>query len=134
MNKQSSWERAVQQYEAANHFLNVTFPSLQDPKLFMGIINNIFSSLEAGMDTIIIHQNKLVPKKFSEKLEILRYMVPHDYLNLMLNLKTVIEYHKKSPIEFRRRGAFVICDKEYEVRSLKVSRELSWIGKRFNRK
>ena len=127
-----SWQKANQQYEAAKHFLNVTFPSLQDPKLFIAIINNIFSSLEAGIETILAHEHQqgLVPKiegEFSEKLQLFRNNslernnIAHDYLHLMVDLKKVIEAHKKSPIEFRRKGAFVICDEGYESRSLTIT-------------
>ena len=68
MDKYSSWKRATEQFYAAEHFLNVTYHSLQEPKLFIGIIYNIFSSLEAGMDTILSHYK--VPKtSFLEKVK-----------------------------------------------------------------
>ncbi|MDP3734224.1 MAG: hypothetical protein Q8R37_03265 [Nanoarchaeota archaeon] len=129
---QSSWKKAVKHYDAAEYFLNVTYPSLKDPILFIGIITNIFSSLEAAMDSVLIHgQNQgMVPKgatTFLEKLRVFRsrsaqqHAIPHEYLHLMADIKNVLDFHKKSPIEFRRKGTFFICAKEYEIQSLTIT-------------
>lgn len=128
----ASWKKAVKHYDAAEYFLNVTYPSLKDPILFIGIITNIFSSMEAAMDSVLIHgQNQgMVPKgatTFLEKLRLFRsrsapqHSIPHEYLHRMADLKNVLDFHKKSPIEFRRKGTFVICAQEYEVQSLTVT-------------
>lgn len=137
---QASWKKAVKHYDAAEYFLNVTFPSLKDPILFIGIITNIFSSLEAAMDSVLLHgQNQgMVPKgatTFLEKLRIFRsrsvqqHDIPHEYLHLMTDIKNVLDVHKRSPIEFRRKGTFVICAKEYEVQSLTITDMRSYLFK-----
>lgn len=121
--------QAQQQYDGAFHLLNVTFPSIKDPKLFLGVINNIFTSLEKSMEAILTHEQQKclvpnVPLTFLEKFRVFRdnslerNEIPHVYLNLMTEMKSVIELHKKSPIEFRRGGGFVICNHNYEVRAL----------------
>jgi len=126
-----SKEKAIQQYDAAFHLLNVTFPLVRDPKLLIGVINNIFSSLEYSMDTILEHERQLklvppYPENFQSKLNIFRYRsmkrnnVPNPIVNLMMELRELLDLHKRSPMEFQRGNRFVICSKDYRLKVISI--------------
>ena len=124
-------EKARQQYEAAFHLLHVTFPLVKDSKLLLGVVNNIFSSLEYSMSAILNYERQLhlVPHyfdNFQSKLNLFRYKsvrrnnIPMETVNLMMELKALLELHKKSPMEFQRGGRLVICSQDYHLRTLSI--------------
>jgi hypothetical protein len=137
-------EKARQQYDSAFHLLNVTFPLVKDPKLLMGIIYNIFSSMEYSMDAILNYEKqlRLVPQHsnvFQSKFNIFRLKsvrrnnIPGRIITQMMEVKELIELHKQSPTEFQRGNRFVICTKDYRMKviSLKDIRNQLDIVKEF---
>ena len=121
--------KALQQYDAAFHLLNVTFPLVNDPKLLIGVVHNIFSSMEASMGAIMAYERKLhlIPPyydNFESKFNLFRHKtVPRNNISSQLveslgKLKELLDLHKKSPMEFQRGQKFVICTKEFQMQSL----------------
>lgn len=124
-------EKALQQYEAAFHLLHVTFPLVKDPKLLMGVVHNIFSSLEYSMGAILDYERQLhlVPHyfdNFQSKINLFRLRsvrrnnIPMETVNLMLELRDILELHKISPMEFQRGNRLVICNKDYLLKTLSI--------------
>ena len=54
-----SKQKVFQQYDTAFHLLKVTFPLVKDQKLLMGVIHNLFTSLELCMDAILRYEREL---------------------------------------------------------------------------
>ena len=125
-------EDARKQYEMAHHLLNVTFPSIQDPKIFIGVLHSIHDSLENSAKAFL--KSHKVP---NYNIQLLRQCIKEQgisqkYVNLMNDLRKIVELHKRSPIEFRRRGAFILCSKEYEIKTITLhdlSEHLNTAGK-----
>jgi len=128
---EDSLSKAMFQYDAAFHLLNVTYPLINDPKLLPGILTNIFLSFEAGMDAILQfeRQRKLVPSysdNFQSKFNMFRYKpvqrykIPLEYVALIQNIKEMLDLHKKSPMEFQRGNKFVMCDRNYRIQSVSI--------------
>ena len=122
----SSRTKAVQMYDAAFHLLKVTFPMVKDPKLLIGVVSNISTSMEHSMDTILAfeRQLKLVPiygNTFQNKFNLFRSKsvrrnnVPMPVILAMMEMREMLEAHKKSPIEFQRGNRFVICNQDYQM-------------------
>ena len=139
-----SREKAIQQYEAAWHLLNVTFPSVKDPHLLLGIIGNLAVSLEHAMDAILAFERELqlVPaysNDFQNKFNTFRSKsmrrnnIAPEYLDLMLELRGIMESHQKSPIEFQRHDRFVVASKDYQLQFVtsKVVRDYANQAKSF---
>ena len=124
---------AIQQYDAAFHLLKVTFPVAKDPKLLIGVINNIFQSLEYSMEAILGFERhlKLVPPysdNFQSKFNMFRYKcvkrndVPISVINLVMELRDLLDLHKRSPMEFQRGNKFVICNREYGMKIISIGK------------
>jgi len=131
LDSQTSLNKAIRQYKAAHHFLNVTFPLIKDPKIFPGILINIFSSLKYSIEAILHHERQLllVPKftnEFQNRFNIFRYKsakryrIKKKYLELIIKLQEIIELHKKSPFVFQRGNRFVICGKNYRLQVITI--------------
>ena len=126
---QEARKKAQQHFDAAQHFLFNTYPVLKDPKLLLGIVTNIASSVEAAMDAILIKgkMEEKVPsygKNFLHRYStfcthaVQNYNIDKTYTSLILDLNKVAELHKKSPVEFPRGNRFIICSNSYDLTSL----------------
>jgi len=133
-------KRAQQQYDAAFYLLTVTFPTAKDPKLLMGVLYNIFSSLESTMETILLYERELhlVPTfhtSFRGKLTMFcskslkRNKIPPEMVTLMTHLNNILELHKKSPIEFQRDNRLIICSNDYELTPISLHNLREYLSK-----
>ena len=125
-------DNATQKYEGARHLLNVTFPTVKDPKLLLGVIDNLVCSMEHSIEAILIYERLLrfVPvysndpksqfNMFRQK-SMHRNNISPEYVNLYLELKDILELHKKSPMAFQRGNKFVICNKDYMLKTLSIN-------------
>ncbi len=129
---QESRARAYQQYDAAFHLLKVTFPLVRDPKLLIGVVHNLFSAAEAGIDAILAYERelRLVPAyqdNFQSKFTIFQYKsarrnkTPAQVITMIWELKGILEAHRASPMEFQRGSRLVICGKNYRLTSLALN-------------
>jgi hypothetical protein len=131
-------------YDAAFHLLKVTYPMVKDPRLLIGILDNIFGSLEGAMDAILVYEQKvklIQPYKddFKNRFYVFRDKsvrhqdMPREGVDLILRMKNILDLHKKSPMEFKRGGKMVICSSNYDVEmiTLQDAREYLEITRRF---
>ena len=124
-------DNAIQKYEGARHLLQVTFPMVKDPKLLLGVIHNISSSLESSMDAILAYERllRLVPiysSNYQSKFNLFRMRsvrrnkISPEVIHLMSELRYILDLHKKSPMEFQRGNRFVICNKDYQLKVISL--------------
>ncbi len=122
-------DQALQQYNIAQHLLKVTFPLIKDPKLLIGINQNIFSSMNLVTDSILLSERQLgvipvysktFPGKFNtfQLKSVKRNKIPIKITKLVQELYELLEEHKKSPIEFKRGKQYIICDNKYKMNIL----------------
>jgi len=127
-----SLETAKFKYDSAFHLLNVTYPMVEDPKLFLGVINNLRLSLEAGMDAILQYERQLhlvphyVETDFQSKFNLFRSKsvkrnnIPQKFVDLMMHLQQLEEQYKQSSVSFQRGNRYLIATKNYEIQSLSL--------------
>jgi len=125
-------EKAVRYLKNADHMFTQTYRSIKEPKLLLAVLESLFLSLTNAMTAILCHERQrreISPfhdsfeSKFNVfKMEIARkYFIHQDYINLILDIKNAIAMHSKSPVEFSRKGKFVICTSQYETKELTES-------------
>jgi len=132
--------KAKRNLQIADHLLTQTYPLVKDPSLFLAVLENIYSSLTNSVDSLIFfeRENKTIPPfhdSFESKLNLfkLKLMSKHnisqDYLTLLLDVKELLNNHKKSPVEFSRNDTFVICSEKYDINKISVSQIKKFISK-----
>ncbi len=110
----------------ADHMVYVTYPLINDPKLIIVIIEHLYHALLNALNALIkyeYHQKRLyyMPQTLTETVRLLRDQLMDDYrFSLHIpaifdELHRLIEFRKKSPIEFVRKANFVICDTNYST-------------------
>ncbi len=122
-------QEAKKKISLADHMLSVTYPLVQDSKLLLAVLENIFLALTHTMATLLYYERmyKRVPpffdtfeskyRLFSEKC-VPRYALEEDYLHFLRDIKEILMAHKRSPIEFSRKDQFVICSEDYQLKIL----------------
>ncbi len=119
--------RALQKLKVADHMLTMTYPLVEDPKILVSVLENV----QQSMDDVI--HNKLLKARQEKKIPLYsdteqgRFSAFMEYLAKNYSKKTIqhikevyetLQEHKKSPVEFRRKKTFVICDEQYQTKTL----------------
>ena len=132
--------KSKKKFQLADHMLNVTYPLIQDTKLLLPIIENIFLSMANAMVAVLYldRKYKKVPPfidTFEAKFNVFkeycanRHGVDKSYIADMHEIKTIIMERKKSPLEFVRKDRFVICNENYKLRTLSIADIRSYLSK-----
>jgi len=127
-------------FKAADHLTYMTFPLIRDMKLLITIVENIYSSASNCMDAFLEYDRlykRIGPysDNFEARFDILknkssfRYDVPKDILDMMLELKTLVSSHKKSPMEFIRKDQLVICSSDYKMKTVGIEKIKEYLVK-----
>ena len=123
----TSYKSAVLQHDTAFHLLNVTYPLIKDPKLLLGIVNNISASMQYAMEAILAHERELklissYPSAFEGKFNIFRYRcvqrnkISQNTVRTLQEVREILELHKKSPTEFQRGERLVLSTGDYHLK------------------
>ena len=128
---QEAREQALKSVKVADHMLYVTYPVLQDPKLLVSILDNVFLGLTSAMTAVLWHERflKRIPPfndTFESKFNLFRakiapgYKIAKKYAEFMREIQEIIVTHRKSKVEFRRKDSFIICQDDYSTISVTV--------------
>lgn len=137
---QVSREIAKEKIKLADHMLYSTFPMVKDPRLLVGVMNNIFLALTNAMSSVLYYDRlfKRIPDfkdDFNNKFNVFKQNVVRrrnidtEYVNLIQDIKNLIVQHKKSPMEFSRGDKFVICTSSFRYKTISVNDMKKFINK-----
>ena len=133
-------ERARRHIYIADHMLTQTYPLVKDPKLLLGVLDNILSSLAHTLSMVLAHERtyKRIPpfqNTFESKMNMFKwklvnlYHINTEYITLIEEVSDIIKKHKECPVEFARKNHFVICTDTYRMRTLSVEQMKKYISK-----
>jgi len=122
-------KEGLKRLKTADHMLNVMYPSLQEPKILLAALENIFLGLTYSLSALLYYEINLkrIPKfkdNFESKFRMfrnrlcLRYEFDKSFIFLLHNVKLLVEKHSESPMEFSRKNKFMISDKDYNISEL----------------
>lgn len=120
---------AVSKIKLAEHMLTQTYPLIKDPKLLLAVVKDVFSALDSSISSLLNLEAKykkipLFEDTFEGKYNAFRYYVidryniNREFLLLIEDVHAIIIAHKKSPVEFARKGKFVICATNYSIQEI----------------
>lgn len=132
-------ENAAKRLHIADHMLTMTYPLANDTRLLLSVLENIFLSFTMAMGSILHYEAlyKKVPQfedNFSSKFQVFREYaekngIEKEYVAVMALIKNVLAEHKKSPVEFSRKGDFILCNGDYDMHRISVGDLKSYIKK-----
>ena len=123
--------QAQRYYTTAFHLRSVTFPLVKDYKLLMGVLQNIFNSIELAMGALLSYERELqlVPSyydDFQSKFNTFRYRcmrrnnISPDFAVAIMELKEILDLQKRTPMQFQRGNRLVLTDKNYQLKVISV--------------
>ncbi len=126
---QGARDKAVKNIQFADHLLTQTYPTVNDPKLLLAVLENIFLALTNSMAALLYYEkhNQNIPPfqdTFDSKFNMIKLRVAKNHnitneeLHFILEVKDLVSAHKKSPVEFAKKDAFVICSDKYNLKTV----------------
>jgi len=126
-------DASFQKIRLADHILTQTYPLVNDPKLLLIALENLFLALSYSMGAIVTYERlfKRIPPyqdDFNGKFETLhihlkdKYSLDESYFRLLKEVRDILIEHKKSPMEFKRKDSFVICSETYRIKTLNMDK------------
>jgi hypothetical protein len=120
MDSQSQLTKARRSLDLAEQVLIRTYPVVNEPKLVLAVAEDILSALETSLAAFLTFHRKKAGS-FEEALSLFRPLAQkggfgQDDMSMFAELHDIIIGHKDSPVEFARKGEFVICDDAYHLR------------------
>ncbi|HLP79222.1 MAG TPA: hypothetical protein VK158_01170 [Acidobacteriota bacterium] len=118
---------AAKQYvRISEHMLLVTYKITQEPKILVGMVENLFLAAAKGIHAVLLFERtyKRVPmwgESFAGKIAVFQDHVvgKHGFTNadleLLTGLQDMVVRHKESPVEFSRKKEFIMCDNDYHI-------------------
>jgi len=132
--------KANRSFQTADHLAYVTYPLLKDIKLVITILENLYNAFVCGMDAFLTYERlykriHYIPEDFNSRFDIFknkivpRYNISREQVLLMDDLKKVMDYRRRSPIEFIRKDKLIICSDTYRTRTINYDKVKEYINK-----
>ena len=117
-----------QKRQACRSLADANLPS-SEQNLLLASAEHLFLALTYGMDAVLLHEvgtkeltslGKTFEARFDTfKLKIApKHKIKNEVMQLVQSLKAMLTAHKKSPVEFSTKKAFVICSDDYNLSTL----------------
>ena len=133
MNKSLEHIQKAQHYlRTSDHIVTTTYAVVQEPKVLVSSLENIFLALTNSLSAILYHarlQRKIPPfhNTFESKFNMFQLRIIELYpytkedVAFIEKIYNLVLFHKKSPVEFSRKSEFVMCSDSYSIEKLSVT-------------
>jgi len=121
-------ESANKHFLTADRFINFTFRIVNEPKMLLGVVENIFLALMSSVSSLLYFERlfKFIPpfpdtfegKLLAFKPLLIKYSLGEDNIKLIEKLHEIMVVHKKCPIEFVKDNALIMCSSSYDCEKL----------------
>jgi len=113
--------KAEKRLKIADHILHVTYPMIKDVKLLLSVIDNLFLASANAITSLLVYEKfrKNIDNfkdNFDSKFKIFKNIdYGFDAINLKTNkdIREIVEQHRKSSIDFRRKSEFIIITDDF---------------------
>lgn len=133
-------KKALKNIQVADHMLSSTYPMVQDPKLLLAVMDNVYLAFVNGIHAILLNEKEkkninTFPTSFESlfdlfKLKIVpKFGIDRSYIGLIQDLRNTVSQHKSSSVEFVRKDKFVICSEDYKLETVTVAQLKKYIAK-----
>ena len=124
---------ATKAFKIADHLTYVTFPLLNDQKLFATIAEKLKEALDKGMRAVLefdylYKRIQFVPTEFQNRISLLRqyaskrYSFSPEIFTTMQDIEEIVARRRESPIEFIRRDRLVIASADYRLKTVTLEK------------
>ncbi|MFH0936658.1 MAG: hypothetical protein V1815_03205 [Candidatus Woesearchaeota archaeon] len=124
-------KEANKAFETADHLAYVTYPVVNDSRLIVNITENIYIALKKGVEAILYYEwlyKRIynLSDNFDTNLQIFKDNIAKKYdfsqkdLDLIDNIKQIMDHRLKCSMEFSRKDRFVLASPNYQLKVLSL--------------
>ncbi|MDD5651460.1 MAG: hypothetical protein PHF86_13780 [Candidatus Nanoarchaeia archaeon] len=122
---------AKKSLNAADHLTYMTYPLVKDVKIVLTITQNLHSCVMDGMEAVLQfdrYYKRINPltDNFENKFSVFkekcasRYNFNIDDLELIQEIKTILNCHKESNMEFIRSNKVIMCSPTFKMKTFDI--------------
>jgi hypothetical protein len=136
---QESLKKAKQETHVADHMIFVTYNVVNNPRLLFSAMKKILVSMLFALDALLQYERlfkriSAIPQTYTSKLLLLKkhcqkYKLSQNYIYLIKELNDLIVEHEKSPVEFSRKKRFVICSRDYRMKTITINKIKEYLSR-----
>jgi hypothetical protein len=125
-------QKAVKNIRIADHMIYVTYPVIKDKRLLLKSLDEVYDSIVCVINAILqydfLYRRIRLTNDPKENFDIFinkcakRYNLSSEDIKEIIELLTLIESHKKSPMEFLRRDKIVIMSESLKTTIIDTER------------
>ena len=130
--------QANQSFKTADHLAYITYPVVNEKKLLMVVIQNIYTTLNNAMDALLAHyhaykQISYIPQDFEGKAEMFRsalfkrHQLDPSLYDFFLEIDEIIRHHQRSAINFVRKDSFIIASDNFKLKTVTIEKVKSYL-------
>lgn len=121
----SEIDEAKKHLLVADHILTVTYPIVNDPKILLSVVENLDISFSKAISAVLSYEHSLgiIPsyhdtpdgklEAFKEKI-VKKHNITPEQIRMIEEIRSILQEHKESPVEFSKKDEFVICADEFK--------------------
>jgi hypothetical protein len=122
-------ENGKKSLKVADHMLTITHNIVNDPKLFLIVLQKLYACHYSIIEALLNYDlyNKRIPpfpNSFPEMFNLFkvrmqrRYSLNQEYVLLVQDVYYLFKQHKEGPVGFSRKGSYVLCSTNYDMKVL----------------
>ncbi|MDP1695191.1 MAG: hypothetical protein Q8L34_06660 [Candidatus Woesearchaeota archaeon] len=126
-------KEATRAFKVADHLTYVTFPLLNDQRLFATVSEKLKEALDKGMRAVLefdylYKRIQFVPAEFQTRLSLFQQYARKRYgfspasFITMQEVDEIVTRRKESPIEFIRKDRLVIASGDYRLKTVNLDK------------
>jgi len=124
-------QEANKAFETADHLAYVTFPVVNDTRLIVNIIDNIYIALKKGVEAILYYEwlyKRIynLSDNFDTNLQMFKDHIAKRYdfsqkdLDLIDQVKQIMDSKVEASMQFTRKDRFVLASPNYKLKVLNL--------------
>ncbi len=137
---QSLVKEANKAFNTADHLTYVTYPLVNDVKLLLTVIDNLYLALNYGMEALLQYDKEYkrignIPVKYDDRLVVFktkvahRYNIEREHVILLMEINELRFMHEKSTVEFERKNKYIICTSDYKTKMINIDKVKEYMEK-----
>lgn len=132
-----SLQKAIKSLQVADHMAYVTYPLIKDKRLLLKILDNLYEAILHTINSILqydyLWKKVQLYKDAKSNFQVFkhkcapRYQINKEQISEILEILSLVEKHKKSPLEFQRKDKVVIMSDNLRTNVIDIEKIKSYL-------
>ena len=117
-------KEANNKFKTADHLVYVTYGLLKDQRLMLAVIQNLHTASLNAIAALLYYEKiykriDVLPLEVNSRIKLFEdnlskvYKLNKEVINVVKELRILVNEHRESPLEFARKEKLIICNDDY---------------------